>query len=85
MEGWREAFTAGEWRVYLASETLTEADLALRANTYSGRPAGSDAFVQAAETALGRRLRAGKGGRPRAGSSAAAGVEPAQSLLFGDG
>ncbi|MEK7403529.1 MAG: transposase [Acidobacteriota bacterium] len=86
MREWRETFSSEEWRVYLTSDTLTEADLALRANTYSGRPIGPEAFVEAAEAALGRRLRASKGGRPPGRqSAAAAGGEPAQAWLFAEG
>jgi hypothetical protein len=83
MESWAANFTGHEWRVHLASGSLIEVDVALRRNTYSGRPLGSEAFVERAETLLGRNLRAQKDGRPRKQSpktlSAAA---PASGTLF---
>ena len=62
LDAWRAAFTQREWRFYLASSTLTEADLLLRINTYSGRPLGSAAFVDKLEAELGRHLTQRKGG-----------------------
>jgi putative transposase len=41
---WSAKFTAEDWRTYLDSTDLTEADLRLRINTYSGRPSGSAAL-----------------------------------------
>jgi hypothetical protein len=41
---WRERFTPEQWRVILASDSLSEAEERLRANTYTGRPAGDDDF-----------------------------------------
>ncbi len=64
LDKWRAAFTQQQWRIYLASSTLTEADLLLRINTYSGRPLGSAAFVEKSEAKLGRHLIPSKGGRP---------------------
>jgi len=62
---WHTRFTAEQWRQVLASPSMAEAELRLRASTYTGRPAGSDDFVTYAETALDRRLKPAKGGRPR--------------------
>ncbi len=67
---------------YLAAETFGDAEAALRLNTYSGRPLGTEAFVERIEASLGRKLRPGKGGRPKAESAAAAGN--GQGLLFPD-
>jgi hypothetical protein len=62
-----------------------EAELALRQNTYTGRPLGSADFVERAEAALGRRLHAEKGGRPpkRKAMAARAGAS-GQGILFGE-
>jgi putative transposase len=82
---WRSRFTAREWRDYLGAETFGEAEAALRIGTYSGRPLGSDTFVERMEAVLGRRLRARKGGRPKADSALAAGAGSGRGLLFPDG
>jgi hypothetical protein len=55
-------WTAESW-----AAALREADeeaQAIRLATYSGRPYGSDGFVRALETELGRSLGRRKGGRP---------------------
>jgi putative transposase len=82
---WRATFTAEDWRSYLGSAELTEAELRLRINTYTGRPAGSAAFLARAEATLCRRLEPRKGGRPRkvqrSGNGAA---DPSQAILFSD-
>lgn len=65
LKTWRQRFTDGEWRVFVASESMGEAEVCLRTNTYTGRPAGDDSFVAAAEAALKRRLTMSKGGRPK--------------------
>ena len=62
---WRERFTKDHWQIMLAADTLTEAERRLRASTYSGRPAGAESFISAAEAALDRPLVRQKGGRPR--------------------
>jgi putative transposase len=62
LEIWQERFTAEEWRVMLAAESLSEAEDALRARTYTGRPAGTEEFVRQAEETLSRALRPRKGG-----------------------
>jgi putative transposase len=79
LDAWRAAFNLHDWRVYLTSPTITEADLLLRINTYNGRPLGSAAFVDKIEATLGRPLIPRKGGRPRQQQG-----NP-QALLFGDG
>jgi putative transposase len=83
---WQSRFTHREWKEYLAAETFSEAEDALRMNTYSGRPLGTDAFVERMEVELGRRLRPRKGGRPRASaSSAATAAGSGQGILFPKG
>ena len=66
-------FTPAQWAVYLESESLGEAELELRRSTYTGRPVGSQEFIDWAEASLGRTLGARKGGRPRKASAGLAG------------
>jgi hypothetical protein len=75
----------GEWEGYLAADTFSEAEAALRLNTYSGRPLGTDAFVARLEVALGRKLRPGKGGRPRAKPAETTAVGSQQGILIPKG
>ena len=77
-EPMRSNFTPKQWAVYLKSDSIGEAELELRKNTYTGRPAGSREFVKWAESSLGRKLAAQKGGRPKATGAAAE-----QADLFG--
>jgi REP-associated tyrosine transposase len=65
LEPWRDQFGAEQWRDFLEPETMSEAELQLRASTYTGRPAGSAEFIESAEARLARRLTPSKGGRPR--------------------
>ena len=61
---WRESWTPASWREYLA-DPAAEADAdAIRRNTHTGRPLGSEAFVAGLEEDLKRRLAPEKGGRP---------------------
>ena len=76
----RSSFTPEQWDVYLKSDSIGAAELELRKNTYTGRPAGSGEFVAWAESSLGRKLAAQPGGRPKA-TGAAAGSS-AQTALF---
>ncbi len=60
---WNERWTAESW-----ASVMEEADAdgaAIRGATFGGRVYGSVAFVRSLEALLGRRLEAGKGGRPR--------------------
>jgi putative transposase len=57
------AFTSEQWRVFLESDRLSDAETELRNNTYTGRPVGSTEFIQWAESSLGRKLAPQKGGR----------------------
>jgi putative transposase len=61
---YRWSSAAGQWETYLNSDTIGEAELLLRTNTYMGRPCGSPEFVEWAEANLGRRLAPLPGGRP---------------------
>jgi hypothetical protein len=76
----RSSFTPEHWEGYLKWDSLGEAELELRKNTYTGRPTGSREFMEWAESNLGRKLAAQKGGRPK-GKSAAVGLE-GQTGLF---
>ena len=83
MDAWRARFDRDEWRLFLAAETLAQADQALRQSTHSGRPLGSAQFAAYGEAALGRRLHAAKGGRPpKREPEAVAAAASAQGSLF---
>ena len=56
-------FTPQQWDLFLKSDSIAEADIELRKNTYTGRPTGSREFVEWAEAKLGRKLAAQPGGR----------------------
>jgi putative transposase len=78
LTAWRERFPAEQWQTMLTSESLSEAEDRLRANTYTGRPLGKEEFVQQAEHTLKRTLQPRKGGRPRNAS-----LDPGeQAMLF---
>jgi putative transposase len=62
---WSQAFTPQQWRIFLAAPGLADAEVSLRACTYTGRPLGSHGFVRSAEVSLDRPLAPRKGGRPR--------------------
>jgi len=66
----------------LAAETFGEAEAALPINTYSGRPLGTDTFVERLEVALGRRLRPGRGGRPKKKFARTTTAGSEQGMLF---
>ena len=68
---WRERFSSEQWHSALLAESVTEADQRLRASTYTGRPIGTEAFVQHAESVLNRPLKPRKGGRPLSAMKAA--------------
>jgi putative transposase len=83
---WRARFSPHEWQGYVAADTFGEAETMLRVNTYTGRPLGSEGFVERMEAELGRALRPGKRGRPSgvaiAKATAAGGP---QGILFPGG
>jgi putative transposase len=67
---WSECWEPAEWQAILAEAIPENAGagdeiLAIRRATYTGRPFGSDAFVEELGRRLGRRLDRQKGGRPR--------------------
>lgn len=62
---WRERAGDLNWREVLLIETEEEAVKAVRRNTHTGRPLGSDSFLSKVEYFLGRRVRALAVGRPR--------------------
>jgi putative transposase len=80
---WSATFTTREWQVFLAAPGFADAEVELRSCTYTGRPLGSEGFVQRLETSLGRPLRASNGDRPRIGERARSG-DPRQGSLFDD-
>ena len=67
LEGERVGWLPGaeEWRKMLSAGTMSEVELQLRVNTYTGRPSGSADFVRKAELELRRPLAARQGGRPK--------------------
>jgi putative transposase len=75
-------FTPPQWAAYLEWDTIIEQEVALRRNTYTGRPAGSPEFVAWVESCLGRTLAAQPGGRPNRAAAAAVGCLPGQRGLF---
>lgn len=65
MAAWSNRWSPATWREYLHYDE-NEAELrAIRKNTHTGWPLGSDEFVRALEEATARRLQPQKGGRPR--------------------
>jgi putative transposase len=56
---------ASNWARWLEAPISADVVKALRANTRTGRPMGSEAFVAKIEALLGRRLRALPRGRPK--------------------
>ena len=62
---WRSAWTAEQWREKLSRPEEEGAVSGVRANTYTGRPLGSDAFLSKVESLMGRRIRPLPIGRPK--------------------
>jgi putative transposase len=54
-----------DWGAFLSGGREGELDMKLRNHQSTGRPLGSDDFVEEMERRSGRRLRPGKAGRPR--------------------
>jgi putative transposase len=71
MRAWQEDWNPAEWREYLGAASGAEESEAIRGSTHTGRPLGAPDFVAALEKALGRSLKARKGGRPAEGGRAA--------------
>jgi putative transposase len=80
-EIWWGEYTPQEWRLVLAEDTMSEAETELRRQTYTGRPVGSEQFVESLERLLGRRLTPSPGGR--AGKEPAADQEVAMTFRQG--
>jgi putative transposase len=64
MRDWRERWDASDWRAYLKAGASESETAAVRRCTHTGRPLGSEAFVQELEEKMGRQLAPRKGGRP---------------------
>ena len=66
LDVWKTAWGTVTWESFLrnAEEDDGEVD-AIRRNTHTGRPLGSDEFVRQIEQTLCRTLARQKGGRPR--------------------
>jgi putative transposase len=65
LERWRKRWTAAEWREFI-DDAESAADVsALRHSTHTGRPLGSQDFVQVLEQLTSRPLAPRKGGRPK--------------------
>jgi hypothetical protein len=67
------------------ADTFSEAEAALRLNTYSGRPLGTEAFIERLEASVGRKLRPGTGGRPKAKPAETTAVGSQQGILIPKG
>jgi putative transposase len=65
MRRWRAAWTPERWKERVRRPEDEKAVLAVRANTRTGRPLGSERFLSQLERRLGRRLRPLPVGRPR--------------------
>jgi putative transposase len=65
LQCWGAVWTPEEWRARLHRPPDEASVRALRAHTGTGRPLGSEAFLDQIELALGRRVRALPVGRPR--------------------
>jgi putative transposase len=61
----RRVVAIGDWSAWLAAADPESVTDQLRRNTAQGLPCGSPDFVQRLERDAGRRLRAGRAGRPR--------------------
>jgi len=55
----------GDWKMFLDEEPSAATVEALRRHERTGRPLGSEGFVEKLEGLIGRRLRPKKAGRPR--------------------
>jgi putative transposase len=76
METWRQYWSVATWQAFL-NEGETESDLAaLRQCTHTGRPLGTEEFIQSLEQSTHRQLVTRKGGRP-----AKPGADPRQQAL----
>jgi len=65
MMRWRTRWTPAQWREF-TDDAESAADVgALRHSTHTGRPLGSEDFVQALEQSTSRQLAPRKGGRPK--------------------
>ncbi len=62
---WPDEDTLAEWPSMLTAQDSEGAVEQLRRATYTGRPLGSEEWIDMLETKTGRRLRPGKPGRPR--------------------
>jgi putative transposase len=66
LAAWRKMLAPGvDWKETLSAGLREEAVCDLRTSTRTGRPCGEESFVRRLEAALGRRLHALPGGRPR--------------------
>jgi putative transposase len=64
MEMWNKRWSPQTWREYLSSGESQSDIAAIRQCTHSGRPLGSNEFVEGLEQTTLRRLASHKGGRP---------------------
>lgn len=64
MKMWKERWSTGTWREYLAQGESEEDVTAVRRCTHTGRPLGTPEFLRSLEQATLRPLAARKGGRP---------------------
>ena len=65
MERWSKRWTAAEWQEFIGDAESVADVGALRHSTHTGRPLGSQHFVEALEELTSRPLAPRKGGRPK--------------------
>jgi len=65
MERWQKRWAAAEWQDLIDDAELATDVSALRHSTHTGRPLGSQDFVEALEELTARQLAPRKGGRPK--------------------
>ena len=78
---WQQRWTCAEWREYVGIPDADNDAERIRKNTHTGRPLGTEEFVENVERALGRLLAPRRGGRPQKHETEA----EEDCLAFGEG
>ena len=64
MGEWNERWNVSSWKAFLADGATEPEMAAIRQSTHTGRPLGTEEFVNGLEEATKRALAPRKGGRP---------------------